>query len=85
MYEDDPKSYVFELYGKLAFPGHPLGRDIAGTRETVRAMKREDFVKFRASHYHPENIVITVSGGIEFTKALGRHRAPERAEPHDAS
>jgi len=70
MYEDDPKDYVNLLYGQAIYPNHPLGRDIAGTRQSVRGIKKNDFVEFRDSHYQPEDIVITVSGGIEYTKAL---------------
>lgn len=68
MYEDDPKDYVNLLYNSLIFPG-PLGRDIAGSRETVRGIGRQDFIDFRKVYYAPENIIITVSGGIEFDKA----------------
>lgn len=70
MYEDDPKDYVNLIYGNLLFPNHPLGRDIAGSRETVRAITRDDFIKFRKSHYQPENVVVTVSGGIKYAEAL---------------
>jgi len=70
MYEDDPKTYVQELYGRIVFSNNALGRDIAGTRETVRLIKRKDFINFRAQHYNAENVVVNVSGGIGFEKAL---------------
>lgn len=68
MYEDDPKDYVNLLYSNLIFPG-PLGRDIAGSRETVKSLKRANFLKFRNSYYHPRNIIITVSGGVSYKEA----------------
>lgn len=68
MYEDDPKDYVNLVYGNLIFPG-PLGRDIAGSRDTVRKIKKQDFVDFRKAYYKAENIVITVSGGIKYRQA----------------
>ncbi|OGM33434.1 hypothetical protein A2803_04960 [Candidatus Woesebacteria bacterium RIFCSPHIGHO2_01_FULL_44_21] len=70
MYEDDPKDYVNLLYNNLIFPDNPLGRDIAGSRETVRKITRQDFINFRKTHYQPENIVITVSGGINYEDAF---------------
>ncbi len=70
MYEDDPKTYVQELYGRLIFKNHSLGRDIAGTRDTVRSIKRKDFIDFRFKYYKANNVVVTVSGGIGFEKAL---------------
>lgn len=69
MYEDDPKSYVNLLYEKIAFPEHPLGRDIAGTRETVRGITKADFIKFRENHYQSGNVIITVAGGISYSEA----------------
>lgn len=70
MYEDDPQSVVNNLYGEILFPSHPLGRDIAGTKDTVGAISRQDFIDFRKLHYVPENIVITISGGIDYKKAV---------------
>lgn len=69
MYEDDPQSCVNNLYGELIFPNHPLGRDIAGSKDTVNAIGKNDFIVFRNSHYVPENIIITVAGGVSFEKA----------------
>lgn len=69
MYEDDPKDYVNLLYGQAIYPNHPLGRDIAGTRESVKRIKKADFLAFRESYYNPYNIVITVSGGIGYDEA----------------
>src|SRR3989344_7145849 len=70
MYEDDPKDYVNLIYGNVIFEGHPLGRDIAGSRQTVRAINRQDFLNFRKAHYQPENIIITVSGGVSYKDAF---------------
>lgn len=69
MYEDDPKDLVSLIYSNLIYPNHPLGRDIAGTKETVSSISREDFLDFRKTHYEPRNIVITVSGGVSYKNA----------------
>lgn len=62
MYHDNPTSYLDEVSKKLVFGQTPLGRDIAGTSETVRSFKREDFVKYRERHYGPENTIVVVAG-----------------------
>ncbi|GAP63474.1 hypothetical protein ARMA_1897 [Ardenticatena maritima] len=49
----------------LLHPGHPLGRDIAGTRETVRALTREDVLAFMQTFYGPQNGVLAVAGRVE--------------------
>lgn len=70
MYEDDPKDFANLIYSNLIFPNHPLGRDIAGSRGTVRGLERHDFVDFRNKYYVPKNIVISVAGGIQYADAL---------------
>ena len=65
MYEDTPMMKIGEVFEGLAFDGNPLGRDTAGTEKTVKSIKRDDFVRYRKIHYYPENMLITVAGGIE--------------------
>jgi len=64
MYEDTPMRRVADIFEHVIFSGHGLGRDIAGTKETVRKIKKNDFVSYRKRHYIAENILITVSGGV---------------------
>src|SRR5713226_4941986 len=33
MYQDQPQDFVQNLFEEIMWPGHPLGRDIAGTEE----------------------------------------------------
>lgn len=63
MYNDDPRSKVEDVAKNLVYPEQPLGRSIAGVRETVSAFTREDFVKYRDQFYEPSNMVIAVAGG----------------------
>jgi len=63
MYNDDPRSKVEDVAKDLVYPGHPLGRSIAGVKETVSAFSREDFVSYREKFYNPSNMVIAVAGG----------------------
>ena len=35
MYQDLPQDYVHSLFEEVMWPGHPLGRDIGGTLESV--------------------------------------------------
>jgi predicted Zn-dependent peptidase len=70
MYEDNPRRHVYDIFEDLMFAGSSLGRNIAGTRDSVRGIEREDFVQFRSKHYHPKNLLVTVSGGITDKKAL---------------
>lgn len=64
MYEDTPMMHIGDVFEELAFEGSSLGRDTAGTEATVHGIKRNDFVSYRKMHYHPENMLVTVAGGV---------------------
>src|SRR3989338_5745559 len=50
---------------EVMFEDHALGWDIAGTKETVRGLKRSDLVRYISNRYFTQNMLLTVSGGIE--------------------
>jgi len=65
MTEDNPMSYIGDLFERLMFEGTELGRDIIGEVETIKGIKRQDFIDYRNEHYFTDNILLTVSGGVE--------------------
>ncbi|MFC1649837.1 M16 family metallopeptidase [Patescibacteria group bacterium] len=71
MYEDTPSAHIGDLFERLIFAKSVLGRDIIGTRETVRGVKRGDFTKYRNKHYFAKNFLVTVSGGVGQKKVNG--------------
>lgn len=68
MYEDTPMMHIGDVFEELAFSGNPLGWDTAGSAKTVKAIKRDDFLHYRDVHYHPEQMMVSVVGGIEENK-----------------
>src|SRR5579864_9216285 len=56
MYQDQPQEYVQNLFEELMWPGHPLGRDIAGTLESVAALTRDDILEFADMQYRLPNL-----------------------------
>ena len=70
MSNDSPSQRVGMLIDEMLWPGHPLGRDIAGSRESVSAMTREHLLEYLASHYLPSNTVIAVAGDIQHEEML---------------
>lgn len=70
MKEDVPMDKVGDNFFELMFGDNPLGRDIAGTAETVSSLKRSDFVRYRNTHYDAKNMVMTVSGGVKEKEVL---------------
>jgi predicted Zn-dependent peptidase len=70
MYQDLPQDYVHSLFEEVMWPGHPLGRDIGGSLESVSGISRDDLVDYLAHHYSLPRLVASLSGGID----------PERVE-----
>lgn len=70
MYEDTPMHRIGEVFEQLIYSGNSLGWDIAGTKETVKEIKKNDFENYRKIHYYPENLLVTVAGGFEEKKVL---------------
>lgn len=64
MYEENPIMHVEDLLEDAVFAGSTLGRNIAGTAESMMKTKRSDLIAFRDAYYAPENIVIAVAGKI---------------------
>lgn len=62
MYMDDPGSWVSVLANELFWKDMPLGREIAGTRETVQQMPELAIRDYHARHYLPNNLVISIAG-----------------------
>lgn len=65
MYHDLPQFRVVELLDGLLWPDHPLGKNLAGTPESVGKMSADDLRKFHGRYYVPGNIVVSVCGGID--------------------
>ena len=70
MYEDTPMMNIGEVFEGLIYSGHSLGMDIAGTEKTVQEMKRKDFLDYRSNFYNPENMIVTVAGGVDEKESL---------------
>ncbi|MCS7066018.1 MAG: insulinase family protein [Fimbriimonadales bacterium] len=65
MIEDTPDEVIHDLFSEVHWQGHPLGRRIIGTPETVSAFTREGLVEFVRAHYLPERVVISAAGNLE--------------------
>jgi predicted Zn-dependent peptidase len=64
MYYDTPRDYVDGVYDELLYGDQPLGWDIIGTKETVRAASRETFLGYLERWYRAPRMVAGVAGAI---------------------
>ena len=70
MVYDTPSQRVGLLIDELLWPGHPLGRDIAGSKQSITAATRESILGYMAGHYLPANTVVSIAGNIKHKEAL---------------
>jgi len=68
-YQDQPQDLVQNLFEELIWPGHPLGRDIAGTEESVSRLTREDILEYADAHYRLPNLVVGAAGSLDVERA----------------
>jgi predicted Zn-dependent peptidase len=64
MYFDTPRDYISGVYHQLLFGDTPLGWDIIGHKETVRAAKRETFLDYIQRWYRAPRMVVGVAGNF---------------------
>jgi predicted Zn-dependent peptidase len=70
MDEDAYEDRVLTLLAASLFPGHPLGREVAGTRASIEAMTREQIAGFHARWYRPANLVVSAAGAIDHEEVV---------------
>ncbi|OLC15907.1 MAG: insulinase family protein [Chloroflexi bacterium] len=65
MYQDQPQEFVQNLFDEIMWPDHPLGRDIAGTEQSVARLTRDDILEYASAHYRLPNLVIGAAGAFD--------------------
>jgi predicted Zn-dependent peptidase len=72
MYFDTPRDYVDSVYDHLLYGDQPLGWDIIGTKETVRAVERQTFLSYLDRWYRAPHMVAGIAGklGEDLTERL---------------
>ncbi len=69
-YLDQPEEAIYDDFEDLVFAGHPLGRNILGTTDSVSKLSREDILRFIKNNYHTDKIVVAVIGNYTFNKLI---------------
>jgi predicted Zn-dependent peptidase len=64
MYFDTPRDFIGGVYEQLLYGDQPLGWDIIGTKDTVRAATRETFLEYTGRWYKPARLVVGVGGAV---------------------
>jgi predicted Zn-dependent peptidase len=62
MYEDDPRRKIIDVLENVIFKDQPIGWDIAGTKEIVSGIKRNNIINYENNNYLAGNMVVAVAG-----------------------
>jgi predicted Zn-dependent peptidase len=63
--EDTPDDLVFELHGERLWGGHPYGRSILGSRESVSGMRAETLAEVHRSRYLNGEMIVGAAGFLD--------------------
>ena len=70
MYLDEPMNYIEWLWESLLYGDQPAGWDVAGTKEVIKNIGRDDFISYLNGHYSSHNTVIAIAGNIGRAREL---------------
>jgi predicted Zn-dependent peptidase len=71
MVEDTPDDLVHEIFAEAYWDGHPLGRPILGTPDSVSALDQATLRRYFADAYVPSNSVVVAVGHLEHDAVRG--------------
>lgn len=69
-YKDSPAELIYDEIEEVAYNGHPLGRNILGTKKSLKRIHRDDILHFIQTHYTADNIVLASVGNISTNNLL---------------
>lgn len=73
---DNPEYLIHEIFSSHFWKGHPLGRPILGTKQTIRTFDRDKIERYYRQFYTPSNILITAAGSLDHRRLVrlaGQH------------
>jgi predicted Zn-dependent peptidase len=70
MYLDNPMIYVGEVWKNLLYGDQPAGWDIAGNKETVNKISRQQMLNYRKSQYVASNTIVCIAGNFKEDQAV---------------
>ncbi len=74
LYLDRPAHVLFEAIMADHFAQHPMANSVLGSKASVAALARDSMKKYFDARYGPGNMVLAVSGKIDFDAFVGMAR-----------
>ncbi len=70
MSKDNLEDHIFDLFFELSFKGHPVSRNILGSKKSLKKITRQNLVDYYEQCYQPSKMVISVAGPITHDEFL---------------
>jgi predicted Zn-dependent peptidase len=67
---DSPSDIADLEFDALMWADHALGKDVAGTRASVKRIKRSDLIAHVERYYRPDMLVVSVAGNVRHDKVV---------------
>ena len=64
-YEDTPEDQIGDVFVSTLWPGHPLGKPVLGTRDTVGAFDDVQSRDFHDRYYRSGAVTVAAAGNVE--------------------
>jgi predicted Zn-dependent peptidase len=71
MRDDDPEDTLGDVFLSAMFGGHPVGRPVIGSAESISAMTRTQLHSFHVRRYTPDRMVVAVAGNVDHDEVVG--------------
>lgn len=82
--EDNPDDKINDMLAEQVWGGHPLGRPILGTVETVDRITPDGLRGYFQRRYRPESLLVSGTGGLTheaLVALVAQHLEPPQGEP----
>ena len=67
---DNPMTYTQVLWQRLLYGDQPAGWDVAGTKESVANIERDDLKEYMNTQYSAENTLVVLAGDIKHSEGI---------------
>ena len=70
MYLDDPGHRLYEKLMDVHFGNHPLSLSVLGSADSIQKLERDQMAGYFRSRYGPGNMVLAVTGRLDFDEVI---------------
>jgi len=70
LHNDNPSRVLGEITNKTVYIRHPYQHPVIGYKTLLKNVNREDMLKYYHYHYVPNNIIISIAGGVRIEDAV---------------